>query len=85
MSSRCHGLDGVDGSRHLAAEGVIGEERLVAERVHPLLRLVLLERDLLEDDLPLGVDVGGAERGRGEHVAEHVDRECSSSEPGTRA
>ncbi len=70
-----HGLDGVDRAGHLAPERVVGEQRLVAEGVHALLGLVLLEGDLLEDDLALGVDVGLAQRGCGEHVAEHAERE----------
>ena len=42
--------------------------------MHELLRRVLVHRDLLEDDLTLGVDV--VEARREHHVAHHVDRRC---------
>ena len=39
--------------------------------MHLLLGLVLVHRDLLEDDLALGLDVG--ERGPEDHVGHHVE------------
>ena len=49
------------------------EDRLGDQVVHVLLRRVLVHRDLLEDDLPLGVELG--EERRVDHVGHHVDRQ----------
>ena len=57
---------------HGPAERVVAEDRLGEEVVDELLRRVLVHRDLLEHDLPLGVELG--ERGREDHVGHHVER-----------
>ena len=66
------GRDHVARPDHRPAERVRAEHRLGEEVVHELLRRVLVHRDLLEDDLALGVDV--VEARREHHVAHHVDR-----------
>ena len=48
------------------------EDRLGREIVDEILRVVVDHRDLLEDDLPLGVDV--VERRREHHVGHRVER-----------
>ena len=48
------------------------EDRLGQEVVDEILRRVLHHRDLLEHDLPLGVEV--RERRREDHVRHHVER-----------
>ncbi len=73
---RCReSLDRVEAARGLAAEWVLGEERLEDERVHPVLGRVLVHVELFEDDLPLGLDVVVTERRLGEHVSQQVDAE----------
>ena len=48
------------------------EDRFADQVVDELLRRVLVHRDLLEHDLPLGVEV--VEERREDHVAHHVER-----------
>jgi hypothetical protein len=64
--------DDVRGSDHRAPERVVAKDCLREEVVHELLRRVLVHRDLLEDDLPLLVDLG--EGGREDHVRDHLER-----------
>ena len=52
--------------------GCVAEHRLGGEVVDEVVRRVLDHRDLLEDDLALGVDVH--ERGLEDHVGHHVER-----------
>ena len=58
---------------HGPAERMRAEDGLGGEIVDEVLRVVLDHRDLLEDDLTLGVDVG--ERRRKDHVGHHVERD----------
>ena len=44
-------------AEHPAPERVLAEDRLGEHVVDPVLRLVLVHRDLLEHDLALGVDL----------------------------
>ena len=83
MSSRSIASMRVDRAEHLAAERVVGEQRLVDERVHPVVGLVLGQEDLLEDHLALGVDLVGPERGIGDDVGEQVepDRQLLCRQP----
>ena len=68
-----HGLDGVDRAEHLPSEGMPRPQRLVGERDHPVITLVLGEVQLLEDDLAFGLHVDGVERRLGEHLAQEVE------------
>jgi hypothetical protein len=45
------------------------------EVVDDVVGVVVVHRDLVEDDVPLGLDVVGREQGGGDHVAEDVHRE----------
>ena len=47
------------GPQHLAAQRVAGEQRLVKELKHDIVRIIGLEMEFLQDDLPLGLHVGG--------------------------
>ena len=67
-----HGRDHLGRADHRAAERVRAEDRLADQVVNELLRRVLVHRDLLEHDLPLGVEV--VEERREDHVAHHVER-----------
>ena len=57
---------------HGPPERRVAEDGLGEEVVHQLLRRVLVHCDLLEYDLPLGVEL--RERRREDHVRHHVDR-----------
>ena len=57
-----HGLDGVAGAEGLAPERVLGVEALVERGEHEVVGGVLAHEDLLDDDLPLGVELVGPER-----------------------
>jgi hypothetical protein len=65
-----HVRDHVGGADHGPSECMPPEHGLGEEVVHELLRRVLVHRDLLEDDVTLGIEVG--ERGREDHVGHHV-------------
>ena len=67
-----HGLDHVRPTDHGPTERVPAEHRVGGEVVHEVMRSVLDHRDLLEHDLPLGVDI--PERGAEHHVGHHVER-----------
>ena len=64
--------DHVARADHRPPERRVAEDGLREEVVHELLRRVLVHRDLLEDDLALGVEL--RERRREHHVRHHVDR-----------
>ena len=64
--------DHVARADHRPPERRVAEDGLGEEVVHELLRRVLVHRDLLEDDLALGVEL--RERRREDHVRHHVDR-----------
>ena len=66
------GGDHVRGAEHGPAERMVAEDRFREDVVDELGRRVLDHRDLLEDDLALGVDV--RERGREDHVGHDVER-----------
>ena len=53
---------------------MIAEDRLGEDVVDPILGLVLVHRDLLEDHLALGVDLARRQRRVGEHLGEEVER-----------
>ena len=78
-------LDGGHLAEHLAPERVVGEQRPRQRGVHPVLGRVEVHEDLLDDHLPLGLDLGGPERRRGEHVGEDLDAERRSARAGSRA
>ena len=67
------GLDRVGGAEDGPAERMVRPERLGEEVVDDLLGRVLVHVDLLEDHLPLRVEVGGSEPRVLEHVGEVVD------------
>ncbi len=64
--------DHVGGSDHRPPERVRPEHRLSDQIVHELLRCVLVHRNLLEHDFPLGVEL--VEERREDHVAHHIER-----------
>ena len=64
--------DHVGRADHRPPERVRPEDRLPDQVVDELLRRVLVHRDLLEHDRPLGVEV--VEERREDHVAHHVER-----------
>ena len=66
----------------LAPERVVGEQRLVEQRVHDVVGRVLVHEDLLEDHLALGVDLGRAEGGRADDVDQQVEPEGRGSVAG---
>ena len=67
-----HLRDHVRAADHRSAERMLAEHRLGREVVDEVLRVVVDHRDLLEHDLPLGVDV--VERRREDHVGHRVER-----------
>ena len=71
----CGGLDRVDRAEDRAAERVIGPQRLGEEVVHEVLGRVLVHVDLLEDHLPLGVEVRRTDHRVLQHVREVIDRQ----------
>ena len=65
------GRDHVRGADHGPAERVASEDGLGEEVVNELLRRVLVHRDLLQDDLSLGVEIREARCE--DHVGHHVE------------
>ena len=55
--------------------GCSGKSALREQIVHEIVGRVVAHPDLFEDDLALGLDVVGAERGAPQHVGEDVERE----------
>ena len=51
-----------------------GPGRRCEQVVHHVVGIVVVHGDLVEDHLPLGLDVLGGDQGGGDHVAEDVDR-----------
>ena len=66
-----HGRDHVGAADHRPPERVPAEDGLRDHVVDEVLRVVLHHRDLLQDDLPLGVDV--VEGGVVDHAGHHVE------------
>ena len=62
-------------SGDLPPEWVARVEQLVDERVHPVLRLVAIHAELLDDHAALRLHVGGTQRGSADHVGDHVERD----------
>ena len=69
------GADRLGGPEDGATQGVVGPKRLGEEVVHDLFRRVLVHVDLLEDHLPLGIEIRRAEQRVLEHVGEVVHRQ----------
>jgi len=71
-----HRGDGLDGPGDRTSERGVLPEGLGREQVvHHVVGVVVVHRDLVEDDVALGVDVLGGDQGVGDHVAEHVHRQ----------
>ncbi len=68
-----HGVDRLERAEHLAPQRVIAPQRLVRQRQHAVVALVLGLVELLEDDLALALHVVDVERRGGDHVGEQVE------------
>ena len=68
----------------VATEGVLRVERLGEAHVHDVFGVVLRRRQLLEDDLALGLDVVRTERRRGRTSSSRASV-SARSRAGTRA
>ncbi len=70
-----HRLDRLAGADRLPPERVVGEQRFEQQRVDELVGIVLVHEQLFEDDLPLGVDLEGAERRCGDDIGQQFEAE----------
>ena len=71
-----HGAHGVGVAEYFAAQRMIGEHALHEQHVDPVVGRVERRPQLLEDDLALGVDVGGTQCRRRQDPAEQLDPEA---------
>jgi len=71
--SRVDPVDRVGGADHRPAQRMAREDSGCDQIVCEVVVAVLVHRDLLEHDLPLGRQLGRVERGREQHVAHHVE------------